>query len=126
MERKVRKQYRDVGRLLIMLVSLAGFTTGIVLAFTHAWWWSMVGTAWILIGVSVQPKEVPPGVAGRWDLPVGITQAVAAAAVPLGIAAAVEWAWWWSLAAVSVLIGGAVLANELDKPKDWSGYVRGC
>lgn len=117
MESLGRNTERDVARVLIMLVSLAALVAGVIMAFTTSWWWAMVGAAVLLFGVSVQPKDVPAGVAGRWDLPQGVVQGVGMAAVPLSVAAAVEWAWWWILVGLVVLVAAAVVSSELDKPK---------
>jgi hypothetical protein len=109
-----RDTEHDLGRLLVMLGSLAALVAGIVLAFTTAWWWVMVGVAVLLFGVSVTPKDVPAYVGGRWDWPQGVTQGIGIGAVPLGVAAAVEWAWWWIVIAAGVLVAAALVSRELD------------
>jgi hypothetical protein len=94
------------------VVGMGSVFAGGVLAF-QAWWWACVGLAvlvWcsslalIWDGSGRKPREA-------------VTAGVALSAIPLGVAAAVEWAWWWSLVALLVLVGAGVfsVSSKLDR-----------
>lgn len=97
--------------LVMQLLTVVAVVGGVVAAVSWHWWWLMVGLAVAAWAVSLAPSTA----AGRRSAADAVAQGVALSVIPLGVAAAVEWSWLWSIAAFGVLVAAGIVANYAEK-----------